>query len=159
VASLCCSWNSIDADGIVGPGENEARIETIRGSEEAVRDTLLRGCWWHISGCAIRRAAFLNIGDFSNLFPYCADWEWLLRALSRRWSVLYIARSFINYRQVATSVASQSFAKNIDISEAFTILKQYSLHLHPGDIVNFHASRSVSLARRFVGSLLRFHWL
>ena len=60
VASVCSSWDNLNGDGSVEPGENEPAKPAVHvdGSPEAIRSTLQKGCWWHISGCAIRLAAF-----------------------------------------------------------------------------------------------------
>ena len=60
VGSICSSWDDLYPGGKIVPGEDkpERPIERISGDLEAVRGTLFSGCWWHISGCAIRMQAF-----------------------------------------------------------------------------------------------------
>ena len=93
----------------------------VRGTRQAVRDTLQSGCWWHISGCAIRVLAFRQIGDFRPDLPYLSDFEWLVRCLAQGLSVLYLPRSTMRYRQHSTSVSSKSFRQAQDIREKLLV--------------------------------------
>src|SRR2546426_11636998 len=79
VASICSSWDDWMPDGSIIRGEDNAAraVEVIRGDAASVRGTLKRGCWWHISGCAIRLAAFDDVGGFDPRMPQVGDWEWL----------------------------------------------------------------------------------
>ena len=58
---------------------------TIALPSAALRSTLGRGCWWHISGWAIRLDALDDIGGFNPQLPQLGDWDWLLRCLARGW--------------------------------------------------------------------------
>jgi glycosyltransferase involved in cell wall biosynthesis len=160
VATICSSWDDLYADGSVRPGEDapQRAIELIRGSPESVRGTLLKGCWWHISGCAIRVAAFREIGDFLPDMPQLGDWEWLLRCLARDWSVEYIPRTLIFYRNHATSVSSASFRIHRDLREGLRIIHRYRGYLGAKDILRLHAKRAYYLLRRIVASLTRFQF-
>src|SRR5262245_60172952 len=102
IATICSSYDSWYPDSSRNePGEEHPENPNIlvSGTREAVLDTLNRGCWWHISGCAIRRRAFRQIGDFESSMPYSGDWEWLLRCLAKGFSVLYLPRSTMFYRR------------------------------------------------------------
>src|SRR5439155_4241151 len=88
--------------------------------------TLMRGCWWHVSGCAIRIEAFENIGGFDANMPQLGDWEWLLRCLAAGWSVEYVPTTLIRYRQTPASVSSVSFRVDRDIRESLSIISRYS---------------------------------
>jgi len=156
VASICSSWDVLLPDGSIVTGEDDlARsVERIDGCSAAIRSTLLRGCWWHISGCAIRLAAFRDIGDFNPALPQLGDWEWLLRCLARGWAVEYIPRTLILYRQHQKSVSSNSFRSNRDILEGLHILRQYREFLSRSEMVQFHAQKIKYLFRRMGRSLL-----
>jgi glycosyltransferase involved in cell wall biosynthesis len=128
VATICSSYDCWDSEsGRVEPGEEAPNrpAELVPGTAESVIDTLNRGCWWHISGCAIRVQAFHEIGSFEPSMPYCADWEWLLRCLAGRRSVLYLPRSTMLYRQHVTSVAAKSLRLAVDIEEHLRIYEMY----------------------------------
>src|SRR5262249_31212046 len=61
IASICSSYDLFYPDtGRICLGEEYPNRQPVlvRGERESVQNTLSRGCWWHISGCAIRTAAF-----------------------------------------------------------------------------------------------------
>lgn len=157
VASVCSSWDVLFPNGSVTTGEeNPARgIEHIRGTSEAIRSTLLRGCWWHISGACIRSAALRQIGDFREALPQMADWEWLLRCLCAGLDVLYIPRTLILYRQHGASVSSASFRVHRDVRESFHIIHQYARYLSPSDLAYLYRRRFIALAKRTGVSVAR----
>jgi glycosyltransferase involved in cell wall biosynthesis len=128
VASICSSYDVWYADsGRIDPGEEFSNRPSVvvYGTREAVLDTLNRGCWWHISGCAIRMPAFRQIGAFNPDMPQTGDWEWLLRCLAKGFSVLYLPRSTMFYRQHMRSVSSNSFRRAQDLQETLRILSGY----------------------------------
>jgi glycosyltransferase involved in cell wall biosynthesis len=128
VASICSSYDVWYPDsGQIIPGEEfpERPNVVVDGTREAVLDTLNRGCWWHISGCAIRVPAFHQIGAFNPEMPQTGDWEWLLRCLAKGFSVLYLPRSTMFYRQHVRSVSSNSFRRAQDLQETLRILNAY----------------------------------
>jgi glycosyltransferase involved in cell wall biosynthesis len=128
VATICSSYDVWYSDsGRIEPGEEypERPNVLISGTREAILDTLERGCWWHISGCAIRTRTLHQIGDFECNMPYSGDWEWLLRCLARGFSVLYLPRSTMFYRQHARSVSSNSFRQARDVGEHLQIFAAY----------------------------------
>jgi glycosyltransferase involved in cell wall biosynthesis len=128
VASICSSYDLwYPESGRTTPGDEfpGRPNDLVRGTREAVLGTLDRGCWWHISGCAIRMMAFREIGGFKSDMPYTSDWEWLLRCLTKGFSVLYVPRSTMLYRQHASSVSSNSFRRAQDVREAMRIFSAY----------------------------------
>jgi glycosyltransferase involved in cell wall biosynthesis len=128
VASICSSYDDWIPDlGQIIPGEEfpERPNVVVEGTREAVLGTLNRGCWWHISGCAIRVQAFRQIGAFNPEMPQTGDWEWLLRCLAKGFSVLYLPRSTMLYRQHAYSVSSNSFRRAQDLRETLRIFSTY----------------------------------
>lgn len=128
VATICSSYDTwfLDSNRVV-PGEEkpDSRHVLVSGTREAVLDTLQRGCWWHISGCAIRTRAFREIGSFECGMPYSADWEWLLRCLAKGFSVLYLPRSTMLYRLHTRSVSSNSFRQAQDLRENLRLLSAF----------------------------------
>ena len=113
--------------GQIVPGEEYPDRPTVHipGTVQAVVNTLERGCWWHLSGCAIRVNAFRQIGGFEPNMPQVGDWEWLLRCLAKGFSVIYLPRSTLLYRQHAGSVSSISFRQARDIQEKLQVFAAY----------------------------------
>ncbi|GAX42123.1 family 2 glycosyl transferase [Tolypothrix sp. NIES-4075] len=156
IGSICSSWDNLMPDGSIKLGENDPtkQLGVIEGNDNAIRETLLQGCWWHISGCAIRLKTFEDCGSFNQKFPYQADWEWLLRSLNRGWAVEYIPRTLILYRQNVGSVSSKSFQTHQDIREFIEIIPNYINYLEPPDILHLHVKRSQFIIMRTVKSLI-----
>jgi glycosyltransferase involved in cell wall biosynthesis len=155
VASVCASWDNLFSDGRIEPGEDDPGrgTQTIRGTPQSVRDTLLRGCWWHISGCAIRVAAFVDVGPFDASIPYMADWDWLLRCLGRGWTINYVPRPLVLYRLHSQSVAAVSLRVDRDIHESLRIVGRFSRLLSGPELANFHLRRAVFAVRRLLRAL------
>jgi hypothetical protein len=65
------------------------------------------------------------VGDFRNDLPQHADWDWLLRCLASGWSVEYIARSTLLYRQHDRSVSSNSFRSGLDLKDKITVYSDF----------------------------------
>lgn len=156
VASICTSWDSVFADGRIERGEESAQeSRIIGGSPRTVRDTLLNGCWWHISGCAIRLSAFADVGSFDPRTPYMGDWDWLLRCLDRGWSVKYVPRSLVLYRLHAGSVAALSLQRSLDISESLRIVRRFAARLSLFELLRFHTCRARFAVRRIFRAVQR----
>jgi glycosyltransferase involved in cell wall biosynthesis len=128
VATVSSSWDYWHPDsGRIDPSEaNPDRpAVVVSGTRQAVIEALDRGCWWKISGCAMRTNAFRQIGGFKPDLPYSADWEWLLRCLAKGFGILYLPRSTMRYRVHARSVTSVAFRQATDIQEKFAIFHDY----------------------------------
>lgn len=149
VASVCCSWDVWRGPSTT-PGENDTTQprRLIAGTHTSLGDSLLSGCWWHISGCAIRLDAFDAIGAFDPAAYYGADWDWLLRCLSLGWSIAYVPRSLIRYRIHTESVAARSFEYDLDIRESLQLLRRYGRVLTRRQRVAFHVRRLEFVTRR-----------
>ena len=127
VASICSSYDRwYPTTNRIDPGEDDftRNLEIIRGTREFVRGTLKAGCWWHISGCAIRVEQFFEIGGFR---PHVdiADFDWLLRCLKLGYDVEYIPRTTMLYRMHSASVSSKSFERGQDFIELLKLYRQY----------------------------------
>lgn len=125
VASVCSSYdNWWPATGLINPGEDRpgAPIVHVPGERIHVIGTINNGCWWHISGCAIRNCHFKAVGDFEPDLPQLGDWEWLLRCLAKGYGIVYLPRTTMLYRQHAGSVSSRSFREARDMRERLRIL-------------------------------------
>jgi GT2 family glycosyltransferase len=155
VASICSSWDNWLPDGSVIQGEdNRARaVEVISGDIASVKGTLKRGCWWHISGCAIRLAAFDDVGGFDPSLPQVGDWEWLLRCLSHGWRIEYVPRTLIKYRQHGASVSTASSYLDRDIRESLGMFRRYAGILTPTELLGLHSRRVTYCIRRSLRAL------
>lgn len=122
VGSLCSSYDVWWADeGRLEPGEDCGEPVYIRpGAAQAV-DTFRSGCWWHISGAAIRKAAFCHIGGFDPDLPQMGDWDWVLRSLLGGFGFLYIPRTTQLYRQHSRSVSTSSLREARDVIDQLTV--------------------------------------
>jgi glycosyltransferase involved in cell wall biosynthesis len=126
VASICSSYDCwYPESNTVEPGENDLgrELEIIRGSRESVIGTLAHGCWWHISGCALRVNYFFDIGEFRTDLPQLG--EWLLRCLKSGYDIQYIPRTTLLYRMHEKSVSSRSFKSGQDLKEHLELIDQY----------------------------------
>lgn len=155
VSTICCSWDDFFPDGTIRTGENDpARPDRIvHGHQAAIRHTLLAGCWWHITGCAIRMQAFDDVGEFNVELKQQGDWEWLLRCFERSWDAEYIAQALILYRQHASSISTASFRENRDINDSLKIVALYGDALSFRERLRFHG-RLLSFCTQRVGRAL-----
>ncbi len=162
-ASICSSydvwWSDTDQ---IEPGEDvlEQAVRIIPGGLDSVRGTLERGCWWHISGCAIRNSAFRAIGPFAPDMPQLGDWEWVLRCLAKGFDIAYIPRTTMRYRQHGTSISSNSFREGRDLRERLRVFEiarnqrfidqaSYRMHLRRAFF---------QIARRLLVRAVRWDW-
>ena len=159
IGSICSSWDNLLQDGTVLPGEDSDQmpIEVIIGNSQSVIGTVRRGCWWHISGCAIRVSTFKDVGEFDASFPSLGDLEWLLRCLNKGWSIEYIPKTLILYRQHSSSISSISLRHDRDIKESLKIIRHYSYLLRKRDIILFHLRCCYFAIRRFGRSLIQLN--
>jgi glycosyltransferase involved in cell wall biosynthesis len=128
VASVCSSYDCwYPQSNVVEPGEDDFSrdLEIIRGSRESVIGTLARGCWWHISGCALRVNYFFEIGEFRTDLPHFGDYEWLLRCLRSGYDIQYIPRTTLLYRLHEKSMTIRCFENGQDLREYLMIFDQY----------------------------------
>lgn len=156
VASICCSWNVVRDGKVIERGEN-ANSPAVRivGGATSVADTVVRGCWWKISGAAIRMRAFEDVGDFDAAFPQSGDWEWLLRALHKGWTFEYMPLSLVNYRLHPASVSSRAMQEDLEITESLAILDRYAALLTRAQRRSFLLRRCGFVAKRAARALLR----
>lgn len=156
VASISTSWDMLYGEEVVATGERHRDdVRIIPGSREAVHDTLLSGCWWKISGAAVRTRAFLEIGDFDSTVPQCADWDWTMRALDRGWSMEYIPRVHTVYRQHTATMSTAALRSDVDIQDALTMVDRFGHVLRKRELIGYHAQRGGYALRRLGRGVLR----
>jgi glycosyltransferase involved in cell wall biosynthesis len=155
VGTICSGWKNLRVENPAGPEDDAPpKISQIRGTEESIRLTLLQGCWWLISGCAIRLAAFRDVGPFDAQFSYGGDYEWLLRCLHKGWDVEFVEKNLIFRRSHSGSVAGQSSLRHVDIRDYIRIYNRYASALAPAEIFRLHAKACFTLVRRMARSIL-----
>jgi len=146
--------------GRIEHGEDDAEkgVEHIPGTPDTVKDSLLRGCWWHLSGAAIHTGAFAEIGPFSSNMPQLGDWEWMLRCLSQGYGIAYLPHTLMYYRRHQDTVSAQSFREDIDIRERMKLYSMYMYYLSLNDWLTLHGRSAYWVSRRLTGSVLRGRW-
>lgn len=155
VASISTSWDMLYEGHVDATGERAADgVRLIPGSTLAVHDTLLNGCWWKISGAAVRLQAFLEVGDFDPRVPHSADWDWSMRALSRGWSFEYIPRAHTLYRQHAGTISTASLRNDVDILDALTVFDRFGYTLDRREALVYHLRRGKYALHRLGRGLL-----
>ena len=156
VGLICSSYDDLKLDGSIKPGENKDEpVIRISGGASTVADTLMAGCWWHISGGAIRVKTFQQVGGLPKIMQQKGDWDFLLRVLSAGWTVEYMPRSYILYRDNPHSSSSLNLKRHTDILEAMTIIGRFHSPLSLRQVAQIHYSHCVYLAKRIGSSLLK----
>jgi GT2 family glycosyltransferase len=160
VASICTSWDDLAEDGTISQGENRQppSVEYIAGNRASILGTLRRGCWWHISSCAIRVQAYREVGGLPLGFRLKGDWDFLLRLLGAGWDIAYVPRALMTYRTNPAGSSSISFRDHTDIYETLTVLQRHQMVMSPWEVSSYHCWNLWLLVRRLVSSVLRRHW-
>jgi glycosyltransferase involved in cell wall biosynthesis len=165
VASICSEWKAVLAGAHVPVGnpapnpQDDAplKIKEVKGTLESIHWTLLYGCWWLISGSAVRLAAFRDVGPFDPQFPYGADIEWLLRCLHKGWDVEVIEEDLAFRRIHATNFAGRLFLRHVDIRDYIRIYNRYASTLAPAELFRLYAKACFTLSRRMASSVLNLN--
>jgi GT2 family glycosyltransferase len=163
VATICSSYDDWwSASGRIVTGEEwpDRPPVHVTGDRASVRDTLNRGTWWHVSGCAIRNAAFLDIGAFRPDMPQLGDCEWLLRCLAKGYGVWYLPRTTMLYRLHEGSISSHSFRIARDIKERLQVFAMMRSQGYISDDEHNRKMRDLirQLARRTLVRAARRDW-
>lgn len=163
VATICSSYDTwYPQEGRIDPGEDrlDRPVELIPGTRDAVLGTLKSGCWWHISGCAIRLQAFKTVGHLRDDLPQSGDWDWLLRALAAGWCVEYIPRTTLLYRQHTRSVSTHAFRTGRDFRDRLSVIARFHRlgFLSKRDLRTAERSIAYQVARRAAGRAMRLDW-
>ena len=156
VASICSSWDDLMPDLSIKTGEDNLgeNPALILGTPNATHNTLFQGCWWHISGAAIRLNAFDTIGDFDAQYSPLSDYEWLIRILNKGWSILYIPRTLILYRQHEKSISTWSIYNDRDLRQGMHIRQTYRQHLTRRDRIKLNLRSAKFALKRIARAIL-----
>lgn len=77
---------------------------------EEIRHTALVGCWWHISGALINRAAWEQLNGRDPALPQTGDWDLILRWQTAGYIVGHSLVPTTRYRvNKADSISSRSY--------------------------------------------------
>jgi glycosyltransferase involved in cell wall biosynthesis len=160
VATICSGWENLTVENPPSSPDDDAppKINEIKGTLESVHGTLLKGCWWLISGCAIRLAAFQDVGPFDNRFYCFGDYDWLLRCLHKGWGVELVNKNLIYRRIRVGSVGDLSRRlRHLDIRDNVILYQRYAALLSATEIFRLHREACGALFRRMVRSSLNFN--
>jgi glycosyltransferase involved in cell wall biosynthesis/SAM-dependent methyltransferase len=157
IGTISTSWDNYYEDGRVVPGENRQppTPERIRGGNASVAGTILKGCWWHISSCAIRVEAYREVGGLPLGLRLTGDWDLLLRLLGCGWDVEYVPTALMTYRANPTGSSSVSFERHRDVFETLRVAQRHQEVLSIKSLVGYHGHHFKTLVRRFVGGVVR----
>ena len=151
------SYDYFSDNGPTHTGEDKPGVVTVRGTKESVADTLRMGCWWHISSCAIRVAAFTRVGGLPKLMQLKGDWDFMLRVLADGWTIEHVPRSFMLYRDNPAGSSSISFRRHMDTWETMAVIGRFSWALDASRLAAIHARYMFYLVRRAGGCILHLH--
>jgi len=157
VGLIGSSYDTFAEGGPIQPGEKEPpdRIVTFPGTLASVAATLRMGCWWHISSCAIRVAAFDQVGGLPKVMQLKGDWDFMLRVLAKGWTIEHMPISLMLYRDNPAGSSSITFRRHMDILETLTVLGRFHWALKPPALARIHAGYVLVLLRRSIRSVLR----
>lgn len=151
--SISSSYDVLFPNGKIEEGENNLTNSIIEGNKSSIKDTLIKGTWWHVSGCAIKSSFIKEHGVFSgNMKQYC-DMEFLIRILFNKKSVLYISKSLTTYRQINTSVSSNSFKTNLDILEFSSLVAHFNSYFSKKEMSQHNQKFQGFLNKRIIKSI------
>ncbi len=157
VATICSSYDAFDETGKVTPGEDKpgAPIVTIPGTREEVAGTLLRGCWWHISSSVVRVKAFREVGGLPKIMQLTGDWDFMLRLQAAGWTIEYIPKTLMLYRNNPAGSSSITFRQHSDVREMLLVVGRFYGALSGKQLFKLHATYFNFLLRRLARALLR----
>jgi glycosyltransferase involved in cell wall biosynthesis len=166
VGLIGSSYDYLTTGGAIRPGESEPadRIVNVPGTHSAVAETLRRGCWWHISSCAIRVAAFRKVGGLPKVMQLAGDWDFMLRIQADGWTIEHLPRSLMIYRENPVGSSSLTFRHHRDIWEKMIVIDRFHWALSAGSLARLHTQNVWFLLRRLGRCLVnldmvRLAWL
>lgn len=151
VASLCSSYDTLETNGQIKSGDSNPHRppEQISPSPKSIRDTIRMGCWWHISGVAIRVAAYQSVGALNPRYGAFADWDWTLRLFKGgRWSITYLPQTLTYYRQHANTITAQTIRTTARVEEQIEIVSRFAPYLSRMDHLRWHGQQLYFTVRR-----------
>jgi GT2 family glycosyltransferase len=154
-ASICTSYDSFWNDNSVAAGEDkpDSPPTEVFASSESIRSTLLTGCWWHISGVAIRLSTFAKIGFFDATLPHLADWDWTLRCFAHGYNILYIPRTLMGWRQHPDSYSAHSMRTVGYAQQLLQVLERYKYVLSRKEHLQWHTQQGYYALRRTIRAI------
>ncbi len=154
VISVSSDWITEHADGRVeGRADHTGAVRPHAGPA-AIRNTLRVGCWWHISGAAVRVNEFLRGGGFSTRYAYYGDWEFVLRSLRSGRQIDFIDLPLIRFRRSARAESNRCLSQSLDVTEWCDLYPAYARYLNGREAARQYWERSNWLARRVARGLV-----
>ncbi len=151
------SYDCFIDNGPSRPGEEKSGVVTVRGTKKSIADTLKMGCWWHISSCAIRVSTFVGVGGLPKVMQLKGDWDFMLRVMADGWTIEYVPKSLMLYRENPVGSSSISFRRHMDIWETMAVISRFHWALDARQLAGIHARHMWYLMRRILGCVLRLH--
>ena len=148
------------SDGTVETGSELILFKdrnVLTGTEDLLVNVIKYGCFWYITGCAIRISSFELLGDFDEKIQYAGDKDWLIRLLRNKMKIQYIPQNLIMYRRHDDAVSFNTLSNNIDFIENFYLINKYIKYLNVKDLIYLHLRYLVFVSKRFVKSILSFN--
>lgn len=160
IASICTSWDTLFEDGTVVEGENRTPADSVRveANGRTIADTIIQGCWWHISSCITRTIAYREVGGLPHGLRLKGDWEFLLRLLRGGWDIEYLPRSLMLYRMNPQGSSSISFRLHRDIRETLAVMQRFQRSMTVRQMTAYHLGMLKTLLRRGLGGVVRGHF-
>jgi len=147
-ATIACSYDGFLDDGTVVPGDNREGIIVIPGIVSHVRGTLLKGGWWHLSGCILNVEVLKAVGLFDAALPHMGDWEWTLRCFAHGYTILYVPRTLIGWRQHHDSYSAHSMRTVGYARQLIEVLQRYKYVLSRSEYLRWHGQQAYYALRR-----------
>lgn len=156
VASVCSSYDLLYPDGRVRSGEHNPKreYELVAATDKSVKNTLMMGCWWHVTGGSMRIAAYSDMGSFNPRYGAFADWDWSLRALSGKWDLLYIPLCLMYYRQHVNTITAQTIRTRERVVEQVEIIERFGKKFSFLDTWRWHGQQAYFALGRIGRDLL-----
>lgn len=130
VVSVSSDWITEHADGRMEGRTNHTGQARPFVGPDAIRNTLKVGCWWHISGAAVRVDDFLRSGGFSTRYSYFGDLEFVLRSLERRRQIDFLDLPLIRFRRSVRAESSRCLNQSLDVTEWCDLFPAYARYLN-----------------------------
>lgn len=154
VVSVSSDWLTEHADGrLEGRSNHTGRARPFVG-RDAIRFTLKGGCWWHISGAAVRVDDFLRSGGFSTRYAYFGDLEYVLRSLERGRQIDFLDLPLIRFRRSVRAESNRCLSQSLDVTEWCDLFPIYARYLTGREAARQYWERTNWLARRVARGLV-----
>lgn len=139
----------VDDGGVKTEGLDTGRAVVIYPGTQAWKSTLLRGCYWTISGSLSRSEALKRL-LFRPDLPHCGDYELLLRVV-RNEQILYLERPLVKIRQHQGQASATNLFRATDIRERLLVFRE-QIYLYELDVnISLRGALLIQSLRLIIG--------